>query len=94
MSFKSDIEIAQEARLSNINEIAKELSIDDDFLEVYGKYMAKVDYNILDKYADRANGKLILVTAINPTSAGEGKTTTTVGLGDALRKSGRRRSSH
>ncbi|MDI9493953.1 MAG: formate--tetrahydrofolate ligase [Bacillota bacterium] len=90
MSFKSDIEIAQEARLSNINEIAKELSIDDDFLEVYGKYMAKVDYNILDKYADRANGKLILVTAINPTSAGEGKTTTTVGLGDALRKIGKK----
>ena len=90
MSFKSDIEIAQEARLSNINEIAKELSIDDDFLEVYGKYMAKVDYNILDKYADRANGKLILATAINPTSAGEGKTTTTVGLGDALRKIGKK----
>jgi formate--tetrahydrofolate ligase len=90
MSFKSDIEIAQEARPANISEIAKELSIDDDFLEVYGKHMAKVDYNILDNYADKANGKLILVTAINPTSAGEGKTTTTVGLGDALRKIGKK----
>ncbi|MGI6732573.1 MAG: formate--tetrahydrofolate ligase [Anaerovoracaceae bacterium] len=90
MSFKSDIEIAQEAKPANINEIAKELSIDDDFLEAYGKYMAKVDYNILDKYADKTNGKLILVTAINPTAAGEGKTTTTVGLGDALRKIGKK----
>ncbi|MFA5636810.1 MAG: formate--tetrahydrofolate ligase, partial [Anaerovoracaceae bacterium] len=90
MSFKSDIEIAQEARPDHISEIAKELSIDDDFLEVYGKHMAKVDYNILDKYAEQANGKLILVTAINPTAAGEGKTTTTVGLGDALRKIGKK----
>ncbi|NLT48495.1 MAG: formate--tetrahydrofolate ligase [Clostridiales bacterium] len=90
MSFKSDIEIAQEAKPANIGEIARELSIDGDYLEVYGKHMAKVDYNILDNYAEKENGKLILVTAINPTSAGEGKTTTTVGLGDALRKIGKK----
>lgn len=90
MGFKSDIEIAQEARPKNISEIAKELSIDDTYLEAYGKYKGKVDYNLLDQYADRKNGRLILVTAINPTAAGEGKTTTTVGLGDALKKIGKK----
>ncbi len=90
MSFKSDIEIAQEARPDPISEIAKQLSIDEDFIEVYGKHMAKIDYNILDKYPELSNGKLILVTAINPTAAGEGKTTTTVGLGDALRRIGKK----
>ena len=89
MSFKSDIEIAQESKPRMIQEIAEKLSIEDEFLECYGKYKAKVDYNILDKYANKENGKLILVTAINPTPAGEGKTTTTVGLGDALRKIGK-----
>jgi len=90
MGFKSDIEIAQEASPKLIQEIASQLSIDDDYLECYGKYKGKIDYNILDKFAHKENGKLILVTAINPTPAGEGKTTTTVGLGDALSKLGKR----
>lgn len=90
MSFKSDIEIAQEAKPGLIQDIAEGLSIEGEYLECYGKYKAKVDYNILDQYADKENGKLILVTAINPTPAGEGKTTTTVGLGDALSKIGKK----
>ncbi len=90
MSFKSDIEIAQEASMKMIREIADKLSIEDDYLECYGKYKAKIDYNILDQYKKKENGKLILVTAINPTPAGEGKTTTTVGLGDALSKLGKK----
>lgn len=90
MSYKSDIEIAQEAVPKQITEIAAKLSIEDDFVECYGKYKAKIDYNILDQYADKEDGKLILVTAINPTPAGEGKTTTTVGLGDALSRLGKK----
>ena len=90
MSFKSDIEIAQESKPKLIREIADQLSIEDEYLECYGKYKAKIDYNILDKYVKKENGKLILVTAINPTPAGEGKTTTTVGLGDALSKIGKK----
>ena len=90
MGYKSDIEIAQEAKPLQIQEIAEQLSVEDDYLECYGKYKAKVDYNILDQYEKKANGKLILVTAINPTPAGEGKTTTTVGLGDALSKIGKK----
>ena len=90
MSFKSDIEIAQESKPRLIQEIAEQLSIEDEYLECYGKYKAKIDYNILDKYANKENGRLILVTAINPTPAGEGKTTTTVGLGDALSKIGKK----
>lgn len=90
MSYKSDIEIAQEASPKVIQEIAGELSIDDEFIECYGKYKAKINYNILDKCGKKEDGKLILVTAINPTPAGEGKTTTTVGLGDALSKIGRK----
>lgn len=81
--FKSDIEIAQEAKLSDIREIAKKLDITEDDIELYGKYKAKVDYNILKNKPSR-NGKLILVTAINPTPAGEGKTTTSIGVADAL----------
>lgn len=81
--FKSDIEIAQEAKLSDIREIAKKLDITEDDIELYGKYKAKVDYNIL-KNKPSKNGKLILVTAINPTPAGEGKTTTSIGVADAL----------
>jgi len=84
MAFKSDIEIAQEAVLNPIADIAGKLEIPEDYLESYGKYKAKVDYNLLEQWKDRPNGKLILVTAINPTPAGEGKTTTSVGLGDAL----------
>lgn len=90
MSFKSDIEIAQETQPELITRIAQKLNIDEEFLECYGKYKAKVDYNILDQYEDKPNGKLILVTAITPTPAGEGKTTTTVGLGDALSLIGKR----
>ncbi len=89
MGFKSDIEIAQEAELMHINEIAEIAGVSEDYLELYGKHKAKVDYNILNDMKDRENGKLILVTAINPTPAGEGKTTVSVGLGDALKKIGK-----
>ena len=88
MSFKTDIEIAQETEMLPIIEIAKTAGIDDKYIEQYGKYKAKVDYNIL-KEVKREDGKLILVTAINPTPAGEGKTTTTVGLADGMRKLGK-----
>ncbi len=76
MGFKSDIEIAQECTMEPITKIAEKAGIDDKYLEQYGKYKAKIDYNLL-KESDAPNGKLILVTAINPTPAGEGKTTTT-----------------
>ncbi len=89
MGFKSDIEIAQETQMLPITEIAKTAGVDEKYLEQYGKYKAKVDYNILKDMADKPNGKLILVTAINPTPAGEGKTTTTVGLADGMRKIGK-----
>lgn len=89
MEFKSDIQIAQEAVLSEITEIAAKAGIDDRYLEQYGKYKAKVDYKILKEKADMPDGKLILVTAISPTPAGEGKTTTSVGLADALHKLGK-----
>ena len=84
MSFKSDIEIAQEAKPQLIKDIAGKLGISEDYVDYYGKYKAKIDYNLLTEMQSKPNGKLILVTAINPTPAGEGKTTTTVGLGDAL----------
>ena len=89
MGFKSDIEIAQETEMLPITEIAKTAGVDEKYLEQYGKYKAKVDYNILKDLADKPNGKLVLVTAINPTPAGEGKTTTTVGLADGMRKIGK-----
>ena len=89
MGFKSDIEIAQETEMLHIREIAKIAGVDEKYLEQYGNYKAKVDYNILKDMADKPNGKLILVTAINPTPAGEGKTTTTVGLADGMRKIGK-----
>lgn len=84
MNYKSDIEIAQQAKKEVINHIAEKVNIDDNYVENYGKYKAKIDYNLLSEKEDVKDGKLILVTAINPTPAGEGKTTTTVGLGDAL----------
>ena len=87
MGFKTDIEIAQECEMKPITEIAEKAGIDDKYLEQYGKYKAKIDYNLL-KESDKENGKLILVTAINPTPAGEGKTTTTVGLADAYAENG------
>ena len=85
----SDIEIAQKAKCLPIREIAKSLSIEEDDLELYGKYKAKLPLSLVDKYSDRPDGKLILVTAINPTPAGEGKTTVTVGLGEAMSKIGK-----
>lgn len=88
MSFKSDIEIAQEAVAQDIRDIAKKIGLSEDDIELYGKYKAKIDYNVLDRTEDR-KGKLILTTAINPTPAGEGKTTTSIGVGDALAKLGK-----
>ena len=89
MGFKTDIEIAQETVMQPITEIAAKAGIDDKYLEQYGKYKAKIDYNLL-KESNAENGKLILVTAINPTPAGEGKTTTTVGLADGMQKLGKK----
>ena len=86
--MKSDIEIAQENTPLPITEIAAKAGIDEKYLEQYGKYKAKIDYNLL-KESDKKDGKLILVTAINPTPAGEGKTTTTVGLADGMQKLGK-----
>ena len=89
MEYKSDIEIAQACEKKKITEIAKVAGVDEKYLEQYGNYKAKVDYAILKDKADKPDGKLILVTAINPTPAGEGKTTTTVGLADGLKKLGK-----
>lgn len=83
MDFKSDIQIAQECSMENIKDIAGKLNISEDNIELYGKYKAKIDYNLL-KTTKGKNGKLILCTAINPTPAGEGKTTTSIGVADAL----------
>ena len=84
--MKTDIQIAQEAKMSHIKEVAKTLGIQEEELEFYGKYKAKLSDEVWDKIKDRPDGKLVLVTAINPTPAGEGKTTTTVGLGQAMAK--------
>ena len=89
MEFKSDIQIAQESVMTNISELAAQAGIDEQYLELYGKYKAKIDYRLLKDKADTPDGKLVLVTAISPTPAGEGKTTTTVGLADALHKMGK-----
>ena len=89
MAYLSDIEIAQQCKMKNICEIAAKLDITDDHLEQYGKYKAKIDLDLL-KSSERNNGKLILVTAITPTAAGEGKTTTTIGLADGLSLIGKR----
>jgi formate--tetrahydrofolate ligase len=89
MAYLTDIEIAQSCRMQPIGEIANKLNISDEYLENYGKYKAKVDYNLL-KSSERGDGKLVLVTAINPTAAGEGKTTTTIGLADGLSLIGKR----
>ncbi len=88
MAVKSDIEIAQEATMLHIREVADRLGITEDDLEYYGRYKAKLTEEYLSKVKDNKKGKLILVTAINPTPAGEGKTTTSVGLGDALNRLG------
>ncbi|MGB5824113.1 MAG: formate--tetrahydrofolate ligase [Proteocatella sp.] len=88
MGFKSDIEIAQEAVPQDIRDIARKMGLSEDDLELYGKYKAKLDYNLL-KQGNGKKAKLILTTAINPTPAGEGKTTTTIGLSDALSRLGK-----
>lgn len=88
MNYKSDIEIAQSVEMKNIREIAKTAGIDDKYLEQYGNYKAKVDLSLLNDRKDD-DGKLVLVTAITPTPAGEGKTTTTIGLADGLKKIGK-----
>jgi formate--tetrahydrofolate ligase len=90
MQFKSDIEIAQEAKMEPVSKIARKLGIDEENIEHYGKYKAKVALSVLKEKENAPNGKLILVTAITPTPAGEGKTTTTVGLGDALNALGKK----
>ena len=82
--FKSDIEIAQEAKAQDIRDIAKKLGLTEDEVELYGRYKAKVDYNLIKRDNGGKKAKLILTTAINPTPAGEGKTTTTIGVADAL----------
>ena len=89
MTVKSDIEIAQACEKKKITEIAAIAGVDEKYLEQYGNYKAKVDYRLLKDLADKPDGKLILVTAITPTPAGEGKTTTSVGLTDGLRKIGK-----
>ena len=88
MAYLSDIEIAQSTKMQPITEIAKVAGVDEEYLEQYGKYKAKVDYALL-KNSKRGNGKLVLVTAITPTPAGEGKTTTTIGLADGMRRIGK-----
>lgn len=85
-----DIEIAKKATLENISKIASKIGIDDEYVEQYGKYKAKIDLKINDKIKDNKDGKLILVTAINPTPLGEGKTTVSIGLADGLNKIGKR----
>jgi Mrp family chromosome partitioning ATPase len=90
MEFKTDIQIAQETEMKDILDIAASVGIDEKHVEKYGNYKAKIDYNILNEMKDTPDGKLILVTAISPTPAGEGKTTTSVGLADACTDLARR----
>ena len=87
---KSDYEIAQSSEMNNILDVATSVGIDEKYIELYGKYKAKIDYNFLKDNANKPDGKLILVTAISPTPAGEGKTTVTVGLSDGLRRIGKK----
>ncbi len=88
--MKTDIQIAQEAKMKPITEVAAEIGLTENDLELYGKYKAKVSLETFDRLQSQPDGKLVLVTAINPTPAGEGKSTTTVGLGQALRKQGKK----
>ena len=88
--MKTDIQIAQEAEMIHIKDVAAQLGISEDDLELYGKYKAKLSNELMERVKEREDGKLILVTAINPTPAGEGKTTTSVGLGEAFGKMGRK----
>ncbi len=88
--MKTDIEIAQECKKENILNIAKKVDIPEEYIELYGNYKAKIDFKLLKELQNKKDGKLVLVTAINPTPAGEGKTTTTIGLADGLRKIGKK----
>ena len=90
MNHQTDIEIAQSSPMLPILDIARKMNIDERYVEQYGKYKAKINYNLLRDLSDKPDGKLILVTAISPTPAGEGKTTTTVGLADGLNRLGKR----
>ena len=90
----TDIEIAQQAEMEPIKNVAAKLGMSEDDIEMYGKYKAKISDEYMQSVKNNENGKLILVTAINPTPAGEGKTTVTVGLGQAMCKLERRRSLH
>ncbi|HOM71631.1 MAG TPA: formate--tetrahydrofolate ligase, partial [Armatimonadota bacterium] len=89
MAYLTDVEIAQAGQPRVITDVARDLGLSDEDLELYGRYKAKVSLTVLEEMADRPDGKLILVTAITPTPAGEGKTTTTVGLGDAFKQLGK-----
>ena len=86
MEFKTDIQIAQENEMAHISQIAEKAGLAEEYVELYGNYKAKIDYRLLQDRKDRKDGKVILVTAISPTPAGEGKTTTTVGLADAMKR--------
>ena len=88
--MKTDIQIAQEAEMIHIKDVAAQLGIGEDDLELYGKYKAKLSNELMERVKSNPDGKLILVTAINPTPAGEGKTTTSVGLGQAFGKLGKK----
>lgn len=90
MSYKTDIEIAESVKLESIERVAEKAGIARSDLELYGDYKAKVSFSAFDKMKDQPNGKLILVSAISPTPAGEGKTTTVVGLGDGLKRIGKK----
>ncbi len=89
-NVKSDIEIAQECKMQPITEVAKNFGLSEDELELYGKYKAKVSFEAIKRLEKEKDGKLVLVTAISPTPAGEGKSTTTIGLGQALNKIGKK----
>lgn len=85
-----DIEIARGTKLRKIDQIGKEIGLDEEALELYGKYKAKISVDVTKKLEDKKNGKLVLVTAINPTPLGEGKTTMAIGLADGLRQIGKK----
>ena len=88
--MKTDIQIAQEAQMEPIGKVAGRIGVSENELEYYGKYKAKLSDELWERIKDNENGRLVLVTAINPTTAGEGKTTTTVGLGDAMTRLGKK----
>ncbi len=90
MAYLSDIEIAQQCKMKHITEIAKAAEVDEKYIEQYGNYKAKIDLSLLNDSKDKKDGKLILVTAITPTPAGEGKTTTTIGLADGMKRIGKK----